>query len=144
MLGICCFSSELLFNVFGGVLITYISMSLRLPELFWNLLQKKRMVGISCLDKSAKIFFSQNLLSIWIWGFVVGKYLSNVYRWVPLCGWRSIVCCSAGRINSEQVGRFLRTLLFLKGILKIEIVCPDKLGSSVNYIPGAVEIDSGS
>lgn len=44
-------SSELLFNVFGGVLIAYISTSFMLPELFWNLLQKKRLVGISYLDK---------------------------------------------------------------------------------------------
>ena len=59
MLVTCCFSSELLFRVFGGVLIAYISMSLRFPELFWNLLQNKRMVGISCQNKSAKKFFSK-------------------------------------------------------------------------------------
>lgn len=53
----CCFSSELLFDVFGGVLIACFSMSLRLPEPFWNLLQKKTMVWISCLDKSAEFFF---------------------------------------------------------------------------------------
>lgn len=60
MLAACCFSSELLFHGSDGVLIAHGFMSLRLPELFWSLLQKNKMMGISCLDKSAENCFSNS------------------------------------------------------------------------------------
>lgn len=91
-----CFSSELLFNVFGIYCKT---------EEWW---------GLPAWTSQLKFIFFFNSFEYAKMGICNGEVLLKLCRWVPLHGWRNMVWCIAGRISSEQVGTLPRALLCLK------------------------------